>query len=219
MGGGNMTNMTNMIALCSYHTCYNFFTLGRKKKFCSHRCANNYSKKNWKIRNNQKVRKSENKRRAERYREDKNFREAAKCRSSKNWHAKTIEEKRAIQKIKMSKEYYKEYHANRSRNDISFRIAGSLRARVRAAIINQGGEKSIKTMQLVGCPVPELRNHLERQFTQGMAWENYGDWHIDHIKPCASFNLKKEQDQLKCFNFKNLQPLWAEDNLRKGSKI
>ena len=119
----------------------------------------------------------------------------------------------------MSKEYYKEYHANRSRNDMSFRITGSLRARVRSAIINQGGEKSIKTMRLVGCSVSELRNYLEKQFTQGMTWENYGDWHIDHIKPCASFNLEKEQDQLKCFNFKNLQPLWSEDNLRKGSKI
>lgn len=60
-----------------------------------------------------------------------------------------------------------------------------------------------------------------------MTWDNHGrgcngkgleEWHIDHIKPCASFDLSKSKEQLKCFNYKNLQPLWAEDNLSKGSK-
>ena len=54
-----------------------------------------------------------------------------------------------------------------------------------------------------------------------MSWDNYGlhGWHVDHIKPCASFDLSKPIEQRKCFNFNNLQPLWAIDNLRKGSKI
>jgi len=212
-----MTDMTSMIALCSYHTCYNFFTLGRKKKFCSQICADRDGKRNWKIRNNQKMRDAENKRRAKRYREDKKFREEAKQRSSKNYHEKTIEEKRLIKRVKLSKEYYRNYAANRSRNDMSFRITNSLRARVRAAIKNKRGKKSFKTMQLIGCSIAELRQHLEKQFTEGMTWENYGSWHIDHIKPCASFNLLKEEEQLECFNFKNLQPLWAKDNLRKGN--
>ena len=207
----------SIIKRCEYRRCCNFFVLGRKKKFCSQRCADNDGRRNWKIRNKKQVRDAENKRRAKRYNQDKNFREAAKCRSSKNWHAKTIEEKRAVQRIKMPKEYYRNYHANRSRNDMSFRITGLLRARIRSAIINQGGEKSIKTMQLVGCSVAELRQHLEQQFTQGMAWDNHGEWHIDHIKPCAAFDLSNEDEQRECFHYLNLQPLWAKDNLRKGA--
>jgi hypothetical protein len=56
-------------------------------------------------------------------------------------------------------------------------------------------------------------------FTEGMSWDNYGEWHIDHILPCSSFDLADIEQQKICFNYKNLQPLWAEDNLRKGAKI
>ena len=55
-------------------------------------------------------------------------------------------------------------------------------------------------------------------FKQGMSWSNYGEWHIDHIKPCSLFNLELEEEQLECFNYKNLQPLWAIDNIKKGNK-
>jgi hypothetical protein len=51
-----------------------------------------------------------------------------------------------------------------------------------------------------------------------MNWENQGEWHIDHILPCASFDLTKEEEQRKCFHYTNLQPLWAKDNMIKGSK-
>jgi hypothetical protein len=60
---------------------------------------------------------------------------------------------------------------------------------------------------------------LEKQFTKGMNWKNYGKWHIDHIKPCASFDLSLEHEQKLCFHFTNLQPLWAKDNIRKSDKI
>ena len=51
-----------------------------------------------------------------------------------------------------------------------------------------------------------------------MTWKNYGEWHIDHIKPCSKFNLTDEEEQKKCFNYKNLQPLWASENTSKGAK-
>lgn len=76
-------------------------------------------------------------------------------------------------------------------------------------------------MELLGCTIEELRTHLEAQFQEGMTWDNYGrdGWHIDHIKPCSSFDLLKEAEQRECFHYTNLQPLWAKDNLSKGAKL
>jgi hypothetical protein len=60
---------------------------------------------------------------------------------------------------------------------------------------------------------------LEKKFLPGMNWENYGEWHIDHIVPCSSFDLSKSEQQKICFNYSNLQPLWAADNIRKSDSI
>jgi hypothetical protein len=72
-------------------------------------------------------------------------------------------------------------------------------------------------MELVGCSVEDLK----KQFRDGMSWENYGryGWHMDHIKPCASFNLINKEEQKECFHYTNLQPLRAEKNLSKAAKI
>ena len=97
------------------------------------------------------------------------------------------------------------------------RITENLRRRTRAVL--EGTNKSAPTLELIGCSPREIKEHLESLFTVGMSWDNYGKWHIDHIMPCDSFDLTVESEQRKCFNYKNLQPLWAKDNLRKGSKI
>jgi hypothetical protein len=73
-------------------------------------------------------------------------------------------------------------------------------------------------MDLTGCSVHELCIHLESKFKHGMTWENYGEWHVDHIRPCASFDLLKVDEQRQCFHWTNLQPLWALENLRKSSR-
>ena len=103
----------------------------------------------------------------------------------------------------------------RYEEDITFRIKTVLRSRLRMAVVN----KYSHTMDLVGCSIEELMKHLESQFQDGMSWDNYGEWHIDHIRPCASFDLLNEEEQRACFHYSNLQPLWAVDNLRKGSKL
>ena len=73
-------------------------------------------------------------------------------------------------------------------------------------------------MELLGCSIEKLWEHLESKFQPGMTRENHGKWHIDHIRPCISFNLTDLEQQKICFHYTNLQPLWAEDNLKKGAK-
>ncbi len=80
------------------------------------------------------------------------------------------------------------------------------------------GYKNSSSEILLGCSIPNYKIYLERQFEKGMTWKNHGKWHIDHIRPCASFDLTRESEQLKCFNYKNTQPLWAIDNLIKNDK-
>ena len=95
------------------------------------------------------------------------------------------------------------------------RLKRNLRTRVHHALA--GLHKTDKTMTLVGCSLNDLKRHIESKFQTGMTWENYGKWHVDHIKPCAAFDLSDEKNQRECFHYTNLQPLWAEDNLRKSS--
>ena len=112
----------------------------------------------------------------------------------------------------------KEYMKERYTNDPIFKITETLRTRVRDAI--KTNSKSVSTKKLIGCSIEYLMNHLESQFDDSMGWYNHGfyGWHIDHIKPCASFNLTDPEQQRVCFHFTNLQPLWAEDNMSKGRK-
>lgn len=109
-------------------------------------------------------------------------------------------------------------HRKRKQVDISYSILKILRSRVSSAI-KRNGTKCMRTTKLVGCSMPELLLHLESLFLEGMSWGNYGKWHIDHKIPCASFDMSIQEEQLVCFNFKNLQPLWAVDNIKKGAKI
>lgn len=119
------------------------------------------------------------------------------------------------QKIRKRDNKYKE---NRLSTDINFRILHNLRRRLNHAL--HGKNKSQTTMTLLGCTIPKLINHLESQFKSGMSWQNYGyrGWHVDHIKPCVYFDLSKSSEQKICFNYKNLQPLWMQENLIKKDK-
>jgi len=91
--------------------------------------------------------------------------------------------------------------------------------RVKQALRRKNIDKCHTTLKYIGCTAKELKQHLESQFKEGMNWENYGfeGWHIDHIRPISSFDLTDPDQQLECFNYKNLQPLWAEENLSKGA--
>ena len=108
------------------------------------------------------------------------------------------------------------YNRERARRDINFRLLVRYRTRVYKAV--KGTDKSKTTKELIGCTIDELKSHLEQKFKDGMTFENYGEWHVDHIRPCASFDFSNESEQLECFNYTNLQPLWAEENMKKHDK-
>ena len=72
---------------------------------------------------------------------------------------------------------------------------------------------------MLGCSIEFFMEYIEKQFKSGMTWQNYGAWHVDHVRPCASFDLTDHEQQKICFHYSNLQPLWAVDNLKKGAKI
>ena len=111
-----------------------------------------------------------------------------------------------------------EYERKKLYSDPEFKLKHTLRNRLRKAIKKKNAKKCKKTMDLIGCSTSKLMNHLESKFQKGMTWENHGDWHIDHIKAIATFNLLDEDEQKKCFHWSNLQPLWADENISKGDK-
>lgn len=114
-------------------------------------------------------------------------------------------------------EYSREYQKSRSKVDLEFRLAQNLRSRLRSAI--RYNLKKGSAIRDLGCSVSELKIHLESKFTDGMSWENYGKWHIDHIKPLIQFDLNNRTEFLIATHYTNLQPLWAIDNLRKPKYV
>jgi hypothetical protein len=126
---------------------------------------------------------------------------------------KKVYEKNNKNKINIRKN---KYRIKKYKEDLKYKLLNNLRRRILIALKNN--IKSNSTMNLLGCSIKELWIHLEKSFKPGMTKENHGKWHIDHIRPCASFDLNKPEEQSKCFHYTNLQALWAHENLSKGSK-
>jgi hypothetical protein len=137
-------------------------------------------------------------------------REKQRIYMAKRQKTLTVEDRKKIS------EYKREWMRNRRLTDISFRIQQNCQKRIWDAV--RGNCKSATSKKLIGCSSDDLRDHLSSQFTDGMTLDNYGEWHVDHIRPCSSFDLSIPSEQEKCFHFSNLQPLWAIDNLRKSDK-
>lgn len=111
----------------------------------------------------------------------------------------------------------RKYENEKYYSDNVFRMSKLVRSRVRKAIAAKGYTKRSTVMSMVGCDWGTLKRHIESRFTDGMSWDNRGQWHIDHIVPLASANT--EEELIKLCHYTNLQPLWAEDNFTKSDKI
>lgn len=111
------------------------------------------------------------------------------------------------------------YQNNKLKTDIQFKLRLSLRNRLRAAIRNK--QKAGSAIRDLGCTVDELKVHLEKQFQEGMTWDNwsYIGWHIDHRQPLSLFDLTDSKQSKVACHYTNLQPLWAEENFAKSNKI
>lgn len=106
----------------------------------------------------------------------------------------------------------------RRKREPKFAIAARMSAGIYQAL--REGKAGRRWEHLVGYTLGDLIAHLERQFLNGMSWENYGEWHIDHIRPVSSFSYSSSDDPefLDCWALTNLRPLWAEKNMQKSSK-
>ncbi len=114
--------------------------------------------------------------------------------------------------------YSNDYQKNRKKYDFMFKIAHNMRVRMSIFLKSKNITKKNKTFEIIGCSPKFLKEHIEKQFTEGMSWDLMGQHiHIDHIIPLASANT--EEEIYKLCHYTNLQPLWGPDNLSKGAKI
>tara|TARA_R110000868_G_scaffold197522_1_gene443686 strand:+ start:303 stop:917 length:615 start_codon:yes stop_codon:yes gene_type:complete len=123
------------------------------------------------------------------------------------------EKERKLKWYRDNLEYFNNYQKKRKKEDIMFKLKTDMRNSVNRYL----KYRSQKTFDIVGCDPQFLKEHLENQFTDGMGWDNRSEWHIDHIIPLSS--AKTEDEIYKLCHYTNLQPLWAEDNLKKSNKI
>ena len=112
--------------------------------------------------------------------------------------------------------YYRKYKKDRYAEDLDFRIRCTLRSRLANAIKH---ERAGSAMKDLGCSLEQLKHSLVSKFQPSMSWKNYGEWHIDHIIPLSSFDLTDRDQFLKAVHYTNLQPLWEEENIRKGNEV
>jgi hypothetical protein len=133
-----------------------------------------------------------------------------------------------------TKEYQKEYQKShrdkininqrykrkeKYKNNSIYKISRCVSHRVNSFLKSKNMRKTNKTFEIVGCTPIELKIHIEKQFIEGMTWDNYGfyGWHIDHKIPLDSG--RTEDEIYKLCHYTNLQPMWWKDNLEKGKKI
>jgi len=187
---------------------YRLNNLEKNRKRCreyarNHKEKNKAYKKIWEVNNRDKVNATARKSKR------KNHEKVIAC--MKKWRS---EHKKEIS------DYSNKYMKRRREQYPSIKILGNLRTKMRIALKSNGTEKKERTVTLIDCTPNELKIYLELLFKPGMSWDNYGrkGWHIDHIIPCAIFDLTDKKQRKKCFHYTNLQPLWAQENLKKGKQ-
>jgi hypothetical protein len=111
----------------------------------------------------------------------------------------------------------KNYLKKRRKEDILFKLKHNLRVRIKEFMKSKNMKSTNRTFEFVGCTPETLRKHLENNFMEGMSWENYGKWEIDHKIPLS---MATSIDELYKLNYYlNLQPMWEHENIKKGAQL
>jgi hypothetical protein len=130
----------------------------------------------------------------------------------KEWREKNIDKHR---------ENKRNYEKTRKANDPLYKLIANFRTAIYQVLKENNMNKNGHYFEILGYTPYDLIEHIESKFTEGMSWENYGEFHIDHITPISSFNIQEIGDNefMRCWDLENLQPMWAEENIRKSNKI
>jgi hypothetical protein len=128
------------------------------------------------------------------------------------WREKNIDKHR---------EYKRKYEKHRKDTDPIYKLISNFRTAIYQVLKENNVDKNGHYFEVLKYTPEELINHLEKQFTDGMTWDNYGQWHVDHKLPITHFNINEIGDDefMKCWSLSNLQPLWGDENIRKSNKI
>jgi hypothetical protein len=128
------------------------------------------------------------------------------------WREKNIDKHR---------EYKRKYEKHRKDTDPAYKLIANFRTAIYQVLKENNVEKNKHYFDILRYTPEELISHLENLFTDGMTWENYGEWHVDHKTPISSFNFESIDDDsfMECWSLENLQPMWGKENIVKGSKI
>jgi len=142
------------------------------------------------------------------YEENKNFRKE---------YLKEYREKN-YEKIKQTK---RNYEKKRKSTDPTYKLIGNFRTAIYTVLKENNVTKYGHYFEMLGYQPEQLINHLEIQFKDGMTWDNYGEWHVDHKLPITYFKFNNVTDDefKKCWSLKNLQPMWGNENITKSNKF
>ena len=132
-----------------------------------------------------------------------------KCNKEKHIHAKGL----------CSSCYKTEWAKQKRKEDSLFNFSSNVRSLISHSFDRANGKGLVKnytTEQILGCSIIEFQKYIESQFQEGMSLDNYGKWHLDHIKPISL--AQTEEEVIKLCHYSNFQPLWAKENMSKGNK-
>jgi hypothetical protein len=146
---------------------------------------------------------------------------------TKEWYEQNKEHRKEYLKkyreknIEKIRENKRNYEKTRKSNDPIYKLIANFRTAIYTVLKENNMNKYGHYFEILKYTPEQLSNHLENQFTDGMTWENYGEWHVDHKLPITSFEFKQVGDEefLRCWSLNNLQPMWAEDNIRKSNRL
>lgn len=144
-----------------------------------------------------------------------------KWSEGKQEHLKEYHQKWRDKNIDSHREYRRNYEKTRKHNDPIYKLIANFRTAIYTVLKENNMNKYGHYFVVLKYSPEELVAHLENQFTEGMEWDNYGIWHVDHRLPITSFNIQEMGDEefMRCWSLDNLQPMWSIDNIRKSNKI